>query len=125
MIILMMIIIILIIIIIIIISIIIIIIIIIIMLLVVQIPAIILYTSGLFDSKSIVKEVVWRKNKQGGRLLIQGRDYYYHYYHYYHYHYYYHVPCRAKTLFYIWTPIVRSVIESRSQANNVHHHIIC
>ena len=37
----------------------------------------IVYMSGLFDSKLIVKKVVWRKNKirGGGRLLIQGGDY--------------------------------------------------
>ena len=41
-----------------------------------KVLAIILYMSGLFDSKSIVKEVVWRKNRirgEGG-LLIQGGD---------------------------------------------------
>ena len=44
-----------------------------------KVLAIILYISGLFDSKSIVKEVVLRKkqNKGGGRLLIQGGDYIY------------------------------------------------
>ena len=44
-----------------------------------KVLATILYISGLFDSKSIVKEVVWRKqtNKGGGRLLIQGGDYIY------------------------------------------------
>ena len=43
-----------------------------------KVLATILYMSGLFDSKSIVKEVVWRKNKiRGGRLLIQGGDYIY------------------------------------------------
>ena len=31
-----------------------------------KVLAIILYMSGLFDSKSIVKEVVWRKNKNKG-----------------------------------------------------------
>ena len=44
-----------------------------------KVLAIFLDISGLFDSKSIVKEVVWRKttNKGGGRLLIQGGDYIY------------------------------------------------
>ena len=44
-----------------------------------KVLAIILYISGLFDSKPIVKEVVWRKNtnKGGGHLLIQGGDYIY------------------------------------------------
>ena len=41
-----------------------------------QVLAICLYMSGLFDSKLIVKKVVWRKNKiGGGRLSIQGGDY--------------------------------------------------
>ena len=39
-----------------------------------KVLAIILYTFGLFDSKSIVKEVVWRKTTNKGRLLIQGGD---------------------------------------------------
>ena len=44
-----------------------------------KVLAIILYMSGLFDSKLVVKKVVWRKNKHkgGGRLLIQGGDYTY------------------------------------------------
>ena len=44
-----------------------------------QVLAIILYISGLFDCKSIVKEVVWRKttNKGGEAYLIQGGDYIY------------------------------------------------
>ena len=44
-----------------------------------KVLAIILYISGLVDSKLIVKKVVWRKNtnKGGGRLLIQGGDYIY------------------------------------------------
>ena len=40
-----------------------------------KVLAIMLYISGRFDSKSIVKEVVWRKNNiRGGPLLIQGGD---------------------------------------------------
>ena len=43
-----------------------------------KVLAIILYISGIVDSKSIVKEVVWRKQQnKGGRLLIQGGDYIY------------------------------------------------
>ena len=44
-----------------------------------KVLAIILYMSDLFDSNSIVKEVVWRKkqNKGGGRLSIQGGDFIY------------------------------------------------
>ena len=44
-----------------------------------KVLAIILYISGLVDSKVIVKEIVWRKttNKGRGRLLIQGGDYIY------------------------------------------------
>ena len=52
-----------------------------------KVLATILYISGLFDSKSIVKEVVWRKNIiRGGRLLIQGGDYIYIYIYVYTYH---------------------------------------
>ena len=40
-----------------------------------KVLAIIVYISGLFDSKWIVKKVVWRKQtNKGGRLLIQGGD---------------------------------------------------
>ena len=38
-----------------------------------KVLAIILYTSGLFDSKSIVKEVVWRNNKIRGGAFINPR----------------------------------------------------
>ena len=43
-----------------------------------KVLAILLYISGLFDSKRIVKKVVWRKTQiRGGCLLIQGGDYMY------------------------------------------------
>ena len=43
-----------------------------------KVLAIIVYMSGLFDSKLIVKKVVWRKNtNKGGGLLIQGGGYTY------------------------------------------------
>ena len=39
-----------------------------------KVLAIIVYVSGLFDSKSIVKEVVWRKTKnKGGGAFIDPR----------------------------------------------------
>ena len=40
--------------------------------------------------KLIVKQIVFRgnKNKGGVRLLIRGGDYYYYYYDYYYHHYY-------------------------------------
>ena len=45
-----------------------------------KVLAIILYMSVLFDSKPIVKEVVWRKTtNKGGCLLIQGGDFMYMY----------------------------------------------
>ena len=38
-----------------------------------KVLAIILYISGLFDSKSIVKEVVWRKQQNKGGAFINPR----------------------------------------------------
>ena len=38
-----------------------------------KVLAIILYMSGLFDSKSIVKEVVWRKTTNKGGAFINPR----------------------------------------------------
>ena len=38
-----------------------------------KVLAIILYMSGLFDSKSIVKEVVWRKTTNKGGVFINPR----------------------------------------------------
>ena len=54
-----------------------------------QVLAIILYMSGLFDSKSIVKEVVWRKtqkkvfiNPRWRLAIINTNNYYYSYHQY-------------------------------------------